>query len=221
MHLLPLLILPFFVAWRKSSLRDAYVGIVLLMCSVGWLFFAMHGSHDSRVVRAQTTGELLVYYASDPLAFFRVVTASMNNPDLSVFYQQSFIGILGWLDTRLPTVAYPALWAGLGVAALASLSFKELRRDWPVRLLLLGVALMSFGLIFLALLVSWTPHPASLVQGVQGRYFVVPVICLGYALNGFVATSDRSKIWSGRTVSLLFASLSLGFLVFTLLDRYR
>jgi len=36
--------------------------------------------------------------------------------------------------------------------------------------------------MFLWMLVAWTKHPALTIQGVQGRYFLVPVIMAAYAL---------------------------------------
>ena len=43
-------------------------------------------------------------------------------------------------------------------------------------LVLTGVA--GTLLAFLAMLFTWTPHPATLVQGVQGRYLLVPAMLL-------------------------------------------
>ena len=221
-HLLPLLALPFFLCWRRRSPRDFWLGLATATGALAWTLFALHSSSDTRVLRAHTTAQLLAHYAADPLAYGRLVMASLADRELSSFYQQSFIGILGWLDTRLPAYAYPTLWSGLGLSALASFSLQSLRQDWSARLLLLALALASAALVFLALLVTWTPHPAALVQGVQGRYFIVPALLVAYAAGGFSVTrkgSPRAQ-WSAVAVAA-FALCALGALTLTLIRRYH
>ena len=220
-HLLTLLALPFFLAWQRQSRRDFYLGCWVSLSTLGWVAFALHSTIDPRIVRDQTTTELLLQYAAAPLSFFRVVLASLTDRDLFTFYEQTFVGILGWLDTRLPAHFYPSLWTGLGLCALISVSVSTLRKDWRVRLLLVGMALASVALIFLAMLVTWTPHPALLVQGVQGRYFVAPMILLGYAMSGFAAKKCPSHRRFAGLVLLGFALCSITALTTTLLTRYH
>ena len=38
--------------------------------------------------------------------------------------------------------------------------------------------------MFLALLITWTPQPAHVIEGVQGRYFLIPAIMVAYAVAG-------------------------------------
>jgi uncharacterized membrane protein len=220
-HLLPLLALPFYLSYRYKSRRDFYLGCLLAAAVLGWVIFALYSTNDPRIARNYTTAELLMHYASHPFAFFSVVFNSVTTKDSFTFYQESFIGILGWLDTRLPNYFYPTLWTGLALCGLASVSISTLRQDLGARLLLVAVALASTGLIFLALLVTWTPHPASVVQGVQGRYFVVPMILLGYALSGFSFPPPPLRRWITRFFLAGFALTSLTALIMTLLTRYH
>src|SRR5690606_19536224 len=60
----------------------------------------------------------------------------------------------------------------------------EIRGDWKARTVLLFSALCSILMVFFSMLVTWNPHPALLIQGVQGRYFLVPFIVVSYALGG-------------------------------------
>ena len=220
-HLLTLLVLPFFLAWRRRSRQDFYLGCWVTVAALGWVLFALYSTNDPRIARTHSTAELLAHYTIHPLTFLQVVFATLTNHELFTFYEQSFIGILGWLDTRLPEYCYPTLWLGLSLCALASVSVSTLRQDWHIRLLLAGAALASVGLIFLALLVTWTPHPATLVQGVQGRYFVVPMLLLGYALQG---TAKVRLQWHNTFIKVIvtgFTFVSLWALITTLLSRYH
>ena len=220
-HLLPLLILPFYLAWRRQSRQDFYLGCFITVAALGWVLFALQTTNDPRVIRNHTTTQLLMQYAADPAAFFRIVWASVTDNDTFTFYNRSFIGILGWLDTHLTDDFYPTLWTGLAVCALASVSISTLQKDWGARLLLVGLCIASIGLVFLAMVVTWTPHPATVIRGVQGRYFVVPAILLGYALSGYASQQPPFRQWIATSTIALFAVTSLTALTMALLDRYH
>jgi uncharacterized membrane protein len=219
-QLLPLLGLPFYVAWARHSRRDALLGIAAVLVSIAWIAFALASTVDLRVQRGYSTEQILLHYAADPLAFLRVIGASLAEPELGgPFYLNSFIGVLGWLDTMLPLPAYPALWTGLGLCAIASALAADPRQ---MRLARLSMALAALGcalLVFLALLVTWTAHPAATIAGVQGRYFVVPAIMLAYAIGA----TPRPRPMGRAAFMLLaaFAAVSLYALVATVLARYH
>ena len=220
-HLLPLLLLPFFIAWKRHSRRDFYLGCFVAAIATAWILFALQTTSDVRVIRQQTSAELLLQYATSPMAFLRVVLASLADAKLFTFYEQSFIGILGWLDAPLPAYFYPILWSGLALCATLSLSVSTWRADWQTRLLLTTTSIASVVLMFLALLVTWTPHPATVVQGVQGRYLVVPAILLGCSLSGFSAPDGprrRRFVWVTVAGFMLFCLTAL---IMTLLRRYH
>ena len=219
-HLIPFLAFPFYLAWMRKSRRDLYVGFVVSLATFGWVIFAMYSANDPRIVRDHTTLQILSYYSINPKAFLEVIFSSLSDPVLFTFYQESFLGILGWLDTKLPLYFYPTLWIGLAACALVGLTLNTLHSDWRPRLLMILVALASVCLIFLALLVTWTSHSASVVQGVQGRYFVVPMILMGYSLSGCASNQGRFRLWLARFVLTGFAMTALTALTMTLVNRY-
>ena len=220
-HLLPLLLLPFFVAWRKRLARDFYLASIVTAGALAWVLFALHSTTDTLVVRNQSSSELLAHYAAHPTAFFKIVWTTLSNRGVANFYQQSFIGILGWLDTALPSVFYPLLWLGLGACALVSVSLPAGAGDWNVRGLLLLLTMACIGLIFLSQLVTWTAHPATLIEGVQGRYFVMPMVLLGYALSGLAKAQMRPQSRLAVLTLSGFTLCSLTALSMTLLSRYH
>lgn len=220
-HLLPLLLLPLYLACRQySTAALARMGLLTLLC-LTWVLFALASTSDLRVVRAQSTSELLRYYATDPLAFIRLVWHSVSTPEVGRFYLDSFIGILGWLDTRMSDGWYKVLGAGLTLAACVSVSWRGLREDWAPRAILLGIATASAFMVFLAMTVTWTPHPAEVIQGVQGRYFTVPALLLGYALSGQDTGDVIARRTQAKLVAVLMVASSLIALTTTLINRYH
>jgi uncharacterized membrane protein len=83
---------------------------------------------------------------------------------------REFIGVLGWIEIRLPEKTYRACDCVLVVTLMASLLLpRQLRlRHAAIALLLLAVAIGIEEAIFL----SWNPLGAARIVGVQGRYFV-------------------------------------------------
>lgn len=220
-HLLPLLALPFFLAYRYRSRRDAWVALGITLLTLAWVLFALKTTNDPRIARAHSTSELLLLYAQQPWAFAQRVWNSLCDPALAEFYQRSFIGILGWLDTPLRADAYLWLWLGLGVCAVLSVAQARLWQYVPERLLLVGLALACAALTFLALLVTWTPHPTEVVQGVQGRYFAIPALLLAYAATRFSPPPGRALRYLSLGVILVFAAASIASWVETVLTRYH
>ena len=95
------------------------------------------------------------------------------------YYYQSFIGVLGWLDTYLPA---PVYWA-YG-AILAYYVLREARAEIGItgvqKIVILAAAAIPAGLLLIAQWIMSTPEGESVIQGAQGRYFIplVPVAAL-------------------------------------------
>lgn len=183
-HLLPMVAIPLalFIARRKTM--DLVTFAVLSILSLAWLYIAVRYTIDLRVTRAHTTGYLIAYYLARPGAFFSLIWASLTDSELRLYYQQTFVGVLGWLDLKFQSWFYQLSILFCVLMAALSVHWKTIRQDWQVRGWLLGFAALAALLVFFLLLVTWTPHPATVVQGVQGRYFLIPFIMVGYALKG-------------------------------------
>ena len=220
-QLLPLVCLPLYLAWQRKSASFLCGACLVGALTAAWTGYAMHSTVDLRIVRDHSTGELVRYYASTPWALVVVIFASLGDPKLFEFYQHSFIGILGWLDTALPAAAYPTLWWGLAICAAAAMAKNWRAHPVGARLMLTLLALACATLVFAALVVTWTPHPATTVQGVQGRYFLVPAMMLAYALDATPAVLPRWSINFSRTALAFFGTASLYAFIATLLTRYH
>ena len=225
-NLLPLLALPFLLAWRKPSRALWAIAIGLTLATLGWTLFALAITIDTRVERTHSTFELISIYLHDPWLFMRLLGRTLGDTQMLNFYVHSFFGMLGWLDapiTRTQLFTLMALLAALGTATLLA------ARRLPQQVLacsplnaaiILSVAVTSCVLIFLALAVSWNDHPAAQILGVQGRYFFVPAIV---AASLFPPASRPERALSGLAAGLLLAYLSVSAyaLVSTLQAHYH
>jgi uncharacterized membrane protein len=221
-NLLPLLALPFYLAWARRSRRDAIAGAAALLASLAWTAYALAHTVDTRTPHVHSTAELLLRYVAHPIAFVQIVAKSLADPIISDFYSRSFIGILGWLDAPLPPWSYQYLWIGLGLCAAASLLSVKPGEALLARIGLVIAALACVGLVFLAMLVTWTRETADVVQGVQGRYFIVPAITVAYSIGATLSPwGARAWRWPGWLALCATAGLSFYALIVTILARYH
>ena len=222
-HLAPMLLMPLYLAWRHRSGRDWSGGLVLWAACAAWVVYAMANTTDARVVRQHTTIDILRDYLTHPLSFLRLVGDTLAHDNNLTFYAQSFIGILGWLDTPLIARSYLLIGAALMAALLASVPWRNERANAATRLCLVVVSASAVLLTFLALAATWTPYPAIAIEGVQGRYFLVPALLACYALGPIQPRAEATaSCWRWRSlVAAAAAATSVGALIATLQARYQ
>lgn len=178
-HALPLLALPLLLYRQHANRQILVIGAAVTTFVVGWTVVTVKTTvYGDGVLAANHLGKLL-HYLQHPQTFFSALHSTLSDAERTRFYKDSFIGVLGWLDTSLARASYHRFGAVILVGfVLAMLSS---RGEWRIRLALMGLALCSSLLIFLALLVQWNPSGATIIDGVQGRYFILPALMLGYA----------------------------------------
>ena len=208
LHLVPMLAFLPLLAIRLRQASLAWWALVLLLCCGGWTIYAAMNTLDLRIERSLSASNIAMHYLSSPLALLGVLARTLSSSELLQFYLTSFIGVLGWLDTPLLPWQYAIL--GAGLLLLLVLPFFTQKRPaampffaptpaatpqadarlwrWTCGV----VAMLSIVVIFCALLATWTVHPAVVIEGVQGRYFLVPAILLACAMlpQPFVQMED-------------------------------
>lgn len=219
-HLAPLVGLIFFTYGRTKRKHTLLAGWAVSLLILVWVAIALSTTVDTRVITGLPTSRIIAYYLGHPWSFISVVYATLSIPDIRAFYQQSFLGILGWLDARFQDQFYFTLnWLLLLVAGL-SVSFRQLQSDWQERTTLVVCALGSVAITFLALLVTWNPHPASYIEGIQGRYFLIPALLLAYALKSGAENQSSSHRLAGLALVIATGLYSVHGTVNLLLQRY-
>lgn len=220
-HLAPLLLLLFVIAFQEKNRKFFAAGFLCVGLALFWIVFSIKTTVDNRIVSELSSLEALQYYILHPLKFMEVLLNTVTNKDMMNFYLQSFIGKLGWLDTDLPLWKYTAFSACVALCVLPNIfSPAKEKINAVARFSLLSTAILSILAIFTALLISWTPHPATIVHGIQGRYFIVPFLLLAYAFHGIFDVRSRAFSLASQLLLSAFFLFSAYSLLSALQGRY-
>lgn len=203
-------------AMRRSSIHLLSFAVTTLL-SVGWTAFA---AITVRGMPQAGSGILwsVKFYLAHLHALLKIIIGTVSNWELLNSYWDSYIGVLGNLDTPLDPWAYGAF-AALFIALIVRSSILRcISLERCITLTLTSTALIALLGIFAIELLTWTPLGSSFVRGIQGRYFTPILILLGYAhFTSYAARSERT-VW---ILSLYaFAMLSVVSMTPKLLYRF-
>lgn len=218
-NLLPLLLLPLLLLKSRFHTRRLCAVGALYALTLGWLAFSVLTTYDNRVVRNYSTLEILARYLQHPGEFLELFIRTVSNEEIRRFYRDSFFGVLGWLDTPIPRQAVRVLAVFVSLAALVITFATRWREAISTRLSFLLIGVLSTGLIFFAMAISWTNYPAEIISGIQGRYFLIPCLFMTAAL-GDIQSGVRKLNRAELLIATIFLSYSLYLLLSTLSARY-
>lgn len=181
-NMLPLLALPFAAAWFTRDRRHAWIALGVSVFVLAWTAITIKTTVYAPGPRDADHAARLVHYLTHPGELTHMLWVTWSHPVRMAEYWESFLGVLGWLDIGFPAPFY--VWAGTAFLATVATSFAtgSWRSLIAARLLLVLICVSAILLTFLALLVQWTEPGSYLIEGVQGRYFLIPAVCLAYAL---------------------------------------
>lgn len=220
------------VPHRKFTSRRSYYGTlaVIGLASVGayyvWTLVAASPMAQGPAIQLSRFGadpspfsdvssaRQIAFIRSNPGAFVRTLAHTFSIYWL--LFLNSFVGLLGWLDTPLPR------WVPLGyVAALIGVSLlgrSPERVGWTAKLLSTGIfagtAIVSLTFIY----VGWNAVGMGYVEGFQGRYLipVAPVFFLAFQNQKL-----RTQVTGTRAaVLMLFVVLTTSVAASTLIERF-
>ena len=138
----------------------------------------------------------------NPVTFLLVVIDTINNDWIR--YSLELVGVLGWLDTILPSwiyLSYPAI-----TILVATISGSDARKlSTKGRVMLLAVCLISVLLVETSLFITWTKPGARIISGVQGRYFIPLLVPLFLILHDSWAKGPEK--WLGPMVTVYSAGV--------------
>lgn len=185
-HLAPMVMLLFVAAFFMRARWSWLLAVITTGLILVWMAVVIPATVDFRIARDVTTGDVALHYLRHPHELLPVLLRTWTDPGLLKSYLASFIGI--FLNLPLKASAYLGLSGLVLLIALLSLApWNQWRSQGMSRCTLLICGLISAVLAFLAMLLTWTPHPATVVEGVQGRYLLVPVMMVLLACASWVA----------------------------------
>ena len=197
-----LLLAPIPAVWAASGAhRPGCVRLLLLLSlpmaiGLGWLVVGA-----LPVLAPSDAGRQMAWLAAHPMRIPGIAALTLQMRGVTLV--REFIGVLGWLDVKLPGAFYVPCLLVLAVALAM-----ERWRAAPAWLpgATLAMILASCAAVFAALYLDWTKVGAAWVDGVQGRYFLPPAcflilllrprsanpraaaLCVGWAVLGGVVT---------------------------------
>ncbi|BBL70755.1 membrane protein [Methylogaea oryzae] len=216
-NLLPLTLLPLAVYWKRRDKLHVVSTLLLVVLSVTWVLYNLKTVHGMPA-RQLTTFEIIQFYADHPSQFFHIIAATLTNYHMLGVYAEGFVGVLGWLDAPLPIEGYLII-AGLLVwLAVITFNANVFRAPNANVIVLTTLGLASAALIFIMMLFTWTEHPATIIQGPQGRYFTPIAIILSFAALNKKLNAKQFRFTATPIYTILFVSTV--FTVTTLIFRY-
>lgn len=194
----------------KSTI--SFLAIALFILNT-LLPMAFKGGGDSIVSWSGLPPYTVGWILHNPFGFIRILITTFI--DYMDFYIHSLIGgSLGWLNIGIPNFVGIAFIILLFISCLKIESEHQLikasHKIWII-LVLIGVAICTE----VGLFISWTPIDSSIIEGVQGRYFlpILPAFLLLFRNSNITLKRDMSKYIIFAILFLNIVEMALAFRV--------
>ncbi len=155
------------------------------------------------------------YILQNPFTLF---STAWNSIQVSGPILESFIGLLGWLDTKLPTlvlVTYPHVLVLVALISQQPNFVISPGNKWKI----FGIFMITVFLIYLSQYLIWMPVGASVIDAVQGRY-LIPISPLFFFLFYNQRWSCRVSEKGLRSLLIYYSIFALTASLIAILDRY-
>ncbi|OUJ05929.1 DUF2142 domain-containing protein [Gluconobacter sp. DsW_058] len=217
---LPLIIAPW-AAWRSAAGACVFAALDALAWSV-------MGVHSTKIPFRSADGvdaaRQLHFVLSHPFKTITVLLHTFRVSASSLMGQ--FVGVLGWLDARLPDWFYQfevMFFILVGIFSCLYLTRKIGRDELVRKALIFCVSIGTVSAVSLSLYLIWTPVGDSYIGGLQGRYYI-PSAIFSVLIFPFASTPHFMSVAKEKAVeiALLTVGLWVGFgaIVQTILARY-
>ena len=218
LHTAPQFLMLLFACLYSKRKRDFILFGVSLLFFLTWTAAAARITVDVRYTGLRNTFEVASYYATKPHLFAEVLWATLSDARMFQLYTKQFLGHLQ--DARFPDSIYICLIIYLGTISLLSGAAEADGARPSRRPLLILSAAVSPLIVFGALLITWTDHPAKVIQGVQGRYFLIAAIYFAYGFCGGPQAKEGWMRKAGWAAAIFGGLLSVAATTALLLDRF-
>jgi uncharacterized membrane protein len=218
-NMLSIAVLPAVIYAKRRSPLYLISCALLLACSAAWIGYTLLAVHGMPVRGLSDLG-IVQYYATHLTSLFRVLCNTLTNHATLAKYGYTFIGVLGGDDLDVPLdaavyVAFAFIFIFLALISLQTDPRRLLKLETSTLIVSSVLSLLS---IFLIELVVISPHPATVILGVVGRYFYPSLMFLSFAV--FNKQLSTMEVKSGSFVISCALGLSVLSVPGKLLSRY-
>ncbi len=179
-----LLVLYFVIPYKKAGSVKKYIAVFLMVITASILANVLWWSLVRDLMHVNPLHEhyadisierQMKYILSDPLRYIGIVISTLIHKQM---YHISFIGKLGWMDTRMP---YFLIYSYLVALFLVSMfEGGKAKIAIPDKLIFLIIASALVGAVLTIHYLAWSVVGDYSIRGVQGRYFIAfsPIVFL-------------------------------------------
>lgn len=207
-HMLPMLLIPIALFFLLKDKKFLIAFILLLLLDLIWMMVAIRTTFDFRVSADHSTLQSMKYYLSNFDEMWLKLINTITDLDSLSKYRDELIMI----SYKSVALIMPYFLLIISLLVL-SIHFKlTSRKDNWFRVICLIIFLSSTFLIFFSLLIGWSPRDSLIIQGIQGRYFTIPLIFLGFALMGnstFLNNTTKARFTKITLISMAAISIIL------------
>lgn len=219
LNFLPMIFLPTALYLYKHNTKKAFSSIfIVVLPIIFWILLCQIYLVDTIQTRSGLpSSEIIHFYISHPLKIAEMLYKTFTNDLLIQFYIGSLIGNLGWLDYSISKSVIVIL----GILLMISfILFFKLRCYSKFDIFAIVLVIMSFFMIFGALLIQWTSFPnPEYIEGVQGRYFIPIILSMAYLMNDIERSSRFMRITSAL-ILISYISCSNYSMIYATIHRY-
>lgn len=162
---------------KRNKIEMISISIIgAIIIAIGWFIFSQQYVDARPIIieRNVLPIQQIKYILSEPIKYIKIVISNIT--ELGGFYINTFIGSsMGLLNIKIPEI-YIILFE-IGLAVLPFLEYNEKSFEKVEKGIVIAIAILAIILILTALYITWTPHQAQTILGVQGRYFI-PIFIL-------------------------------------------
>ncbi len=216
----PLALLLLLAPWRRFAVRLVCVGLVgAATAAWSWAVLAVGGIHLAPSGVEIDPGRQFATIVAHPDRLYQIAYRTVT--DHGIGYLQQLIGQLGWLDVTIPNPFRVVAFAMLALAAACCV---------PAGVTLRGPALGVIAVTLVALIATvvaifaiqylvYSAVGAAAVEGVQGRYFIPPLLFVACLFS--IARPGEPR-WIAPSIGLVAALplASIAVALHSILVRY-
>lgn len=214
LHLAPMVLLPFIIGVVKNKKEYIISSFMSAFIIIIWSYIVAKTTVDMRIDNDHSNFVVLSYFFENPSHFFRLITDTIGDINYLSQYAEE---IVVYRNYPLRLLYMPFLILVL-LCGICSISFQTIQRDKLSRIVLLIISFISSFLVFFFLLITWSGANFDRIEGVMGRYFIVPLIMIGYTLSGYAKWTAIKQQQYAKIILGLLLLISTGYLSYAYLD---